>query len=139
SARSWDPAPSTSDRKPTTIMERCVAPGSVVNPGISPRINPGPVPVVIGSPTAGYSGKPDVSIGRVWAPITVIIKVGNSDEILRAIARRTRTFVAAVTLFAPVIEIVGIANLLYFRVQGVSSIEGHALAGIHGIALSVAG
>ena len=61
-SRTWNPAPLSVDRGPTSVMERRVAPRIIVNPSPSPRINPRPTSFAVRRPAGIYSREPHISI-----------------------------------------------------------------------------
>ena len=111
-ARPRYPAPPAINRGPASIMKRRVAPWVVIDPSPSPRIDPGPVALVIRRPARCYPGKPDVPIARIRPPVTVVIQIFKPDDIRRAILRRARILIAALTRVAPIVKVIGIPNLL---------------------------
>ena len=48
-------------------------------------------------------------------------------------------FVAVVAAIAPVVELVGSAEVFHLRVQSVGAVERYALTGMHGIGRAIAG
>src|ERR1019366_4188226 len=73
---SGSPAPSAVPIDPASIVERRKAPGSIIHPGPSPRRNPRPVTIAIGSPSGLHRIRhPDIAIfGRIL-PNAVSVKV----------------------------------------------------------------
>ena len=59
---SGHPPPASANRYPTSVVERRVAPGGIIDPGISPGRNPIPVPGVIGRPPGFNMREPNVAI-----------------------------------------------------------------------------
>jgi hypothetical protein len=120
-------------------MERRIAPGLIIDPTPSPRINPCPVSISVGSPAGGNSWEPDVAIFAVRAPIAIVIEVLEADDIARAVSGGTRIVIAALARVAPVVEIIRSANLIHFCVERVRTTERGVLAGMQRIAPTVAG
>src|SRR6266403_2000938 len=80
---SGHPTPASSDRHPASIVERCVAPGRVIDPGISPGRNPFPVAVVIRRPACfNMVGEPDVAVVRIVAPVAIVIQILVADDVM---------------------------------------------------------
>ena len=106
--RSWDPSPTTADRSPAAIVKWRVAPRLVINPGPTPGIDPGPVPITIRRPTGGHMRVPDVAVAGIGTPVTVLIEIfvarpyrerrsvrtanlGNDDHVLRSSYRNRQS------------------------------------------------
>ncbi len=113
---SGDPSPASADRYPASVVEGCVAPGRVIDPGISPGSNPIPVACVIGRP-ANFNpvGEPDVTIVRVIAPVAIVIQVLVANNVVGQISRRARIVVAVIATVSPVIKLIGASDDLRRR------------------------
>src|SRR5450432_694236 len=82
--RSSHPTPAIVDVDPASIMERGIAPGSVIDPRPSPRGDPIPVSIVVGSPVGGDAiGEPDVTVFGVVAPVAVVVEVVVTHHVMR--------------------------------------------------------
>src|SRR5579864_91158 len=133
------PAPASSDRTPASIVKWSVSPGLVIDPGPSPRTDPGPMALAVGGPSCGNARKPNVAIAGLRAPVAVFIQVLVPDDIMRNVARGLRVFVAPVATLAPVVEVVGTTEILHLGVEPVCTLHRRALPGVHRIGLPVAG
>src|SRR5450432_1200308 len=81
------------------------SPGMVINPGITPRGNVGPMAAVIGSPARFNSPRdPDMSVLRLISPSPLVIKVLITDHVGRYIARRFRMLPSSITRLTPAFE-----------------------------------
>src|SRR6185369_16692028 len=104
-SRSGAPRPTIRGIDPTSIVERGKSPPSVVNPGPSPRLDPCPVSISIWSPTNRYSSRdPHIAVGRHRAPVTVLIQVFITDDIVGDISNRFVLIFALVANAAPVVK-----------------------------------
>src|SRR5262249_8307626 len=137
--RAGYPSPSIFDEGPTPVVERRVAPGIIVDPSPTPRIDPRPVAFAIRHPAGRDSWEPDVAILGIGTPVAVIIEVFVAHDITGAVPGRARVVIAAFASVAPAIKIVRWSDLLSFGVERASAGEDGALAGMQGISLSVAG
>jgi len=81
---------------------------------------------------------PHIAIARIRAPVTVVIQIFITDDIVRDVSRGTRVLVAAVASVAPVIEVVGRTEILEVRIQRIRAAEGGTLAGVERVGLPVA-
>ena len=84
-----DPAPSSANAHPPSVMERGVAPRSVIHPGVSPRIDPGPMAIVVRSPPHCNVRIPDVSIIAFVAPVAVVVEIVIADHVGRDVVSGT--------------------------------------------------
>ena len=84
------------------------APGCVVHPGPTPRRDPGPMPVVIGSPVCGDRVRhPHVAIARLIAPAAVLIQVVITGHFARNVTSGLGLIFAAVAGRAPLVPRIG--------------------------------
>jgi hypothetical protein len=61
--RSWQPAPSRSNKNPPAKMKRAKPPGFIFNPGPAPRVNPRPMTEAIRDPAHCHTcGKPNWTV-----------------------------------------------------------------------------
>lgn len=72
--RAWAPAPRTADESPTAIVEGRKTPRGVVDPGPTPRADPVPIAVAVGSPAHfNVSRIPYRAVIRLFAPVAIVI------------------------------------------------------------------
>ena len=81
------PAPASAGIDPASVVKGRVAPGRVINPGVSPRVDPVPVAFAIRRPTGVNMRKPDVAVVGIVAPVAVVIEIVVADNIVRKILR----------------------------------------------------
>src|SRR5207237_6918565 len=85
--RAGHPAPPLARIGPATVVKRRETPGCIVDPGPAPRLDPGPVSMVIRCPVARHRGRhPDVAIALDHTPRSIIVEVGVADDVRRDIA-----------------------------------------------------
>ncbi len=86
--RTRAPAPAASDVLPAAIVIRREAPRLIPYPSPTPRANPVPIAVAIGSPAHVYnSWVPDVAIFGFFVPSAVVVQVRPAGDILRDVSR----------------------------------------------------
>lgn len=137
--RTGDPTPASAYRHPASVMEWRVAPGLVIDPCISPRIDPVPVAFTIRRPTRFHVGIPDVPVIAFVAPVAIVVEIVIADDVMRKILRRSRIIVAMVSAVRPAIELIRLADLLYIGIQRIGSAERACLSGVQCVGLTVAG
>src|SRR6516225_1503033 len=80
--RCWHPAPRAIHTNPAAIVKRSKTPRLIIHPGITPRLDVSPMPVVVRSPVRPLRvRKPHVSVIGRWAPHAVVIKVFVTDHV----------------------------------------------------------
>jgi hypothetical protein len=102
------PSPTSAYIHPATVVEWRITPRRIINPRITPRIDPRPVAVVIRSPSGIYAWTPYWPIFRAVAPRTVVVQVFVTYEPRRYITRRCGMILTIVALHVELIEIVHI-------------------------------
>src|SRR5713226_5709134 len=106
--RSGAPAPRAANERPAAVMKWSKTPGIVVNPSPTPRIDPPPITVAVGSPTRRHSGGvPHVAVFWLVAPRAVVIEIVITGHVARHIVTRNRAIFFQVALFRPTIQSVG--------------------------------
>src|SRR6266478_2537974 len=117
------PAPNSANRNPTAVVKWRKAPGSVIYPCPAPGRNPHPVAVAIGRPADDSRvRKPNRAVLGHPAPASVFVEIFIANYIGRDIAGGFRVILAAVTVTAPVVEVViVIAEALNVGVELVDS------------------
>src|SRR5579864_5590825 len=134
-----DPSPARADGDPAAVMERSEAPGLIFHPGPSPWFHPGPVPVTIRNPADGNAARePDLSVLGNALPGAVIVQVGVSRNVVANVFTRTGREDAAVTVSAPVVEIVSIWRRDKIYLHVIRSSKFYRLTGMHGLRKAVA-
>src|SRR5579871_2510169 len=84
--RTWAPAPTAADVVPTSIVERSITPGRVVNPSPAPRTDVTPIAVTVGRPTdVNDGGIPNVAIFGNFVPSAVVIEIAVANGFARNI------------------------------------------------------
>jgi hypothetical protein len=70
------PPPSSVNPRPAPIMERRKAPGLIIDPVPTPRLDPDPMPLAIGRPIRGDGPRiPDLAVIRCRRPLAVGIQL----------------------------------------------------------------
>lgn len=77
--RSRNPSPAPIYICPAPIVEGCISPRRIVHPSPPPRINPCPVAVMVGCPSRLDMWEPDIPVGGIRAPVSVIIEIGKPN------------------------------------------------------------
>ena len=116
--RSGYPAPNAADRNPSAVMKGGKSPRLVIDPGVSPGRNIGPMAVVVGGPTHfDVAGKPHGSILGYRAPCALIVEIFVPDHIGRDIARGHGVLPPSIPVRTPRIErvLAGWVRLHIFR------------------------
>ena len=105
--RAGHPAPAAVEVGPAAVVRHGKAPRGIVDPGPAPRIDPGPVAVVVRRPAGGDTGRrPDAAIGRIGAPAAVGVEILVADDFRRDVASRRRRVGAAIAIAGPAVEVV---------------------------------
>ena len=79
---SRDPAPSSSHKHPAAIMERSESPRRVVDPGPTPRFDPGPMSIAVRRPSRfDPGGKPHAAVSTNLSPGAILIEVFVSNHV----------------------------------------------------------
>jgi len=103
----WYPTPATTEIRPATVMGHGETPRGVIDPGPTPRVDPGPMAVSVRCPAGRHArGVPDVAVGRIGAPRAVRIEVLIADDVRRYVTGGDRRVVSAVAIGRPAIEFV---------------------------------
>src|SRR5262249_7972014 len=103
--RSRAPAPTVADVRPTSIMERRIAPRRVVNPRPAPRPNIAPIAVAVRSPTdVNNSRIPDVAIFGNFVPSAVVVEVAVADGVARNIFCGSGIIFLSIAAISPAIK-----------------------------------
>ncbi len=137
--RTSDPTPAARGKDPTSIVERRIAPRSIIDPGVAPGIDPGPVARVIRRPAVFDTvGKPYMPIHGIILPIAVVIEVFVSHHIGRQILRGPRVVVTVIAALDPHVEPIGLVDWFYIGVQIARPVKVADLSGLHGVSLPAA-
>src|SRR5579859_4976961 len=122
-------------------MKRCEAPRLVIDPGVPPRLDIGPVTIVVRRPVRDLNARvPYMAVFRSIAPVSIVVQIFISDYVLRNILSGSRMFPSPVTVGAPRFKFVVIrAQILHVRAQLVGSREHRVVVGANGIGHSAAG
>src|SRR5579863_5656756 len=136
-SRTSDPAPSAAHAYPASVVERGVAPWRVIDPCVSPGIDPCPMAFVVGRPVPSYMRKPDMAVVAFIAPVAIVVEVVVSHHILGEILCRARVIPAIIAAVCPGVEPIGLSDLLDVGVERVGSAKGSALSGVHVIGLPI--
>ena len=83
-------------------------------------------------------GKPDVAVGRIVAPVAIVVEVLVADDIGRKVVRGARIIVSVIAGFGPSIKVVRTVKLFHIGVKLIGTAECGALAAAEFIALASA-
>src|SRR5258708_16267995 len=92
---------------------------------------------VIRSPSGSNPRIPYIAVLGRRLPVAVVVEILSADDFARYITRGSRIVEAAVAAITPLVQIVRVADLLYFRIQLVGTAESSALSFMHRISLTV--
>jgi hypothetical protein len=138
--RTGYPAPTSASTYPAAIMKWRIAPWRVVYPSPTPGSYPRPMTFVIRRPSRIYTvRKPDVTITGIVAPVSIIIQIFVTNDIMGEIPGRSRSLITLVTIVAPVIELIRSTDIHDFRIQCLGAAERPSLSCMERESLSVAG
>src|SRR5580698_4763131 len=119
--RSRRPSPKSADVDPTAIMERSITPGSVVNPGPSPRRHETPMAKAVGSPVGHHTiREPHIAVNRSRSPHAGHIEIDCAHHARRDGPHRDGICGPGVTLRAPGVELVGFRDAVLVIARGIS-------------------
>src|SRR6266436_2491736 len=135
------PAPNSANRNPTAVVKWRKAPGSIIYPCPAPGRNPHPVAVAIGRPADDSRvWKPNRAVLGHLAPASVFVEIFIANHVGRDIAGGFRVILAAVTVTAPVVEVViVIAESLNVGVELVDSGKRAGFSRMNGVSGTAAG
>src|ERR1019366_838739 len=120
---SGDPAPTSANGYPASLVKGRVTPGGVIDPRVTPGSNPVPVAGVIGRPAGFHVREPDVAVARIVAPVTIVVEVFVADDVARQILGRGGIVVAMIATIGPGIKLVGSGDVNHLGVQRIRSAE----------------
>src|SRR5581483_12213926 len=72
---------------PTAIVERCKAPGGIIDPGLAPRSDIDPLAAAIGRPTFAHLRLPDRAVAVGQHPHAVARGILEARDLRRAVVR----------------------------------------------------
>src|SRR5208283_3049150 len=105
--RTGAPTPTPAKPVPAAIVVRGKTPGLVANPSPTPRTNPVPVTVAVGSPVrANRVRSPDRTVVGLFAPRAVLVQVAVANRIARNVFGGWRVVFLQVTILRPAIQII---------------------------------
>src|SRR5271165_5072929 len=139
-ARAPTPAPTTID--PAAVVKRCKSPRRIINPRPSPRSNPVPISIAVRSPICiNIVWIPNVSVGWLFLPRTIIIQVAVAHHLSRNIFRGSGIFLAQIALLRPVVKLVRVQRRgMYLVLHGVVGAGNTgAFPGVYRISLPACG
>src|SRR5882724_1803627 len=92
---------------PPSIVVRRKPPRSVIHPAPSPRVDPGPMSVVIRRPSRRHvAWHPTVAILRYIAPRSIFVQIFIADDVWRHVAGRTEAACTPVSSETPVVKLI---------------------------------
>jgi hypothetical protein len=120
---------------------RSEAPRLIADPGPTPRANPVPVTVAIGSPAHFYrSWIPDRAVFGFFVPSAVVVQVRPARDVLGNVSRGCRIVFAQIALLSPTVEVVGGGRCSGDPIFGIiEAVEFRAVAGVYGVGLTIGG
>ena len=95
--------------------------------------------LTIRGPASRHAWKPHVAVFRRRPPIAVVVEIFNPNQIARTVTSRTRVIIAALSRVRPVVELVGVVDLLHLGGQLRRAAERYALSRMDGVFLAIPG
>ena len=129
-----NPDPGAGHESPSAVMEGREAPGCVVNPGPAPRLDPGPVAIVIGCPADRDARNPDPAVAGFVAPDAIGVEILIADHGGRHVDGRGAAFFSRVLGGGELIEVVGriggadVGSCICCEVGGLAGVDREAVA-----------
>src|SRR5580704_16383844 len=126
------PSPITAEAYPAAVMEGSKSPGSVVDPGPSPRIFPDPISVGVRRPVGSYAIRdPDIAVIRSVAPGSIGVEIFRSNHVRRNVLAGAGRIGAPVPALAPLIEAIRIRSGVGHVSQRISIGKTHLCVRLH--------
>ena len=130
----WSPTPASADLGPAAVMEGREAPRGVVDPGVAPGGDVGPVAGGVGAPAVGdVVGEPDGAVLGVGLPGAVGIEVGVANHLRADVAGGDGVLVTLVEAGAPGVQGVVLGEVGVLELDGVGAMHLHGVAAGEGL------